>query len=211
MPPINEYHCSECDFALPTGWGGLMYVVDDEGNRIACPHPGETATVAHVLGKSPALPEELRKEVERSGGELTYELFLKWQFDPELNRFVNSRTGDNSDCVCRDCLHQFTADLDDETVKARRVEFLRFCATRLLADLAEAPRVELGSAEAEQRLARIRLLMEGRSGYGGAPKDERKCPECGSANVRTTLELVGKPCPKCTEGVIQEIWTGVIS
>ena len=211
MPGINEYICSECGFSLPTGWGGVMYVLDDEGKRIACPHPGETATVAHVLGKSSSLPEELRKEVERSGGELTYDLYLKWQSDPEVMRFVNSRTGDNSDCVCRDCLHQFTADLDDETVKARRAEMDKRALMDWLPAHGYDPRSKASLAEAVKRLPRLKLFLERKFGYGGAPKDERKCPACGSANVRTALELVGEPCAKCREGVIHEVWTGRIS
>jgi len=42
-------------------------------------------------------------------------------------------------------------------------------------------------------------------------KDKRECPECKSKNVKTELELVGETCPKCKEGVIEEIWTGAIS
>ena len=42
-------------------------------------------------------------------------------------------------------------------------------------------------------------------------KDERECPKCGSNNVKTAFELIGKPCPKCKEGTIEEIETGKIS
>ena len=42
-------------------------------------------------------------------------------------------------------------------------------------------------------------------------KDKRECPKCKSKNVKTELELVGEVCPKCNEGVIEEIWTGAIS
>jgi hypothetical protein len=42
-------------------------------------------------------------------------------------------------------------------------------------------------------------------------KDERECPRCKAKNVKTELEIVGEPCPKCKEGVIEEIWTGAIS
>ncbi len=43
------------------------------------------------------------------------------------------------------------------------------------------------------------------------PKDERKCPKCGSRNVRTVFEMIGKPCPRCKEGIIEEIETGIIA
>ena len=42
-------------------------------------------------------------------------------------------------------------------------------------------------------------------------KDKRQCPKCKSKNVKTELEMVGQPCPKCKEGIIEEIWTGAIS
>jgi len=42
-------------------------------------------------------------------------------------------------------------------------------------------------------------------------KDKRECPKCHSKNVKTELEMVGQTCPKCNEGVIEEIWTGAIS
>ena len=42
-------------------------------------------------------------------------------------------------------------------------------------------------------------------------KDERKCPKYGSKSVKTVFELIGKPCPTCKEGTIEEIETGKIS
>jgi predicted RNA-binding Zn-ribbon protein involved in translation (DUF1610 family) len=42
-------------------------------------------------------------------------------------------------------------------------------------------------------------------------KDKRQCPKCKSTNVKTELELVGQTCPKCKEGVIEEVWTERIS
>ena len=42
-------------------------------------------------------------------------------------------------------------------------------------------------------------------------KDRRECPKCKSKNVKTELEMVGETCPKCKEGVIEEIWTGAVS
>ena len=42
-------------------------------------------------------------------------------------------------------------------------------------------------------------------------KDKRECPECKSKNVKMELEMVGEPCPKCKEGIIEEIYTGAMS
>jgi hypothetical protein len=58
-----------------------MYVVDKDGRRVNCPHPGEMYTVIRVLGPNPS--EEL----------------------------INHRTGFNSYCVCYNCLKKFELDL----------------------------------------------------------------------------------------------------
>lgn len=34
-------------------------------------------------------------------------------------------------------------------------------------------------------------------------RDARRCPDCASERVCATLELVGKPCPKCNDGIIE--------
>jgi rubredoxin len=49
--------------------------------------------------------------------------------------------------------------------------------------------------------------------FRGEPqvKDERRCPRCGSANVKTAFELIGKKCPRCKVGVIEEIETGIMA
>jgi DNA-directed RNA polymerase subunit RPC12/RpoP len=81
MPPINDFKCDKCGFQLPSGWGGYMYVTDQTGKRIVCPHPCEFATVYQVLGAN--APREL----------------------------IQQRTGFNSDCLCLDCLKEFNIDL----------------------------------------------------------------------------------------------------
>jgi len=87
MPPIRDYHCDTCDFSLPSGWGGYVYVVDDEGERVTCRHPGEQFTIDRVLGED--TDEATREE----------------------------RTGFNSHCVCRDCLAQFELDVERDPVR----------------------------------------------------------------------------------------------
>jgi predicted Zn-ribbon and HTH transcriptional regulator len=42
-------------------------------------------------------------------------------------------------------------------------------------------------------------------------KDERRCPRCGSTNVKTVFELIGEKCPICKVGVIEEIETGIVA
>jgi len=42
-------------------------------------------------------------------------------------------------------------------------------------------------------------------------KDKRECPQCESECVKTEIEIVGENCPKCNEGIVERIWTGLIS
>ncbi len=57
MPPIGEFRCSACAFALPIG--RLLYVVNAAGERVKAPHPLEFAILQNVFGRQPA-PEETR-------------------------------------------------------------------------------------------------------------------------------------------------------
>jgi hypothetical protein len=81
MPPIDEFKCNKCDFSLPRGWGGYMYVLSENGERLVCPHPAEYSKIKQVLGHIPSEEE------------------------------IKQKTGFNSYCVCLDCLHQFELDL----------------------------------------------------------------------------------------------------
>ncbi len=85
MPKIYQFGCNKCDFRLPGGWGGIMYVTDDDGKRIICSHPGEMYTVYSVIGQ-----------------DATHEECM-------------NRTGFLSNCYCSDCLHQFSLDLERDT------------------------------------------------------------------------------------------------
>ena len=119
-----------------------MYVEDDSGRRIPCPHPCEWETVIKVLGKNAS--KDLVKE----------------------------RIGYNSDCVCLDCLRFSQLDLGDDE----------------------------------------KTCLSWRYYYGAVrQKDQRRCPHCGSPNVKTVVELVDQPCPRCKEGIIRPISTGIMS
>ena len=34
-------------------------------------------------------------------------------------------------------------------------------------------------------------------------RDRRTCPSCGSGDVRSVHELIGKPCPRCEVGIVE--------
>jgi hypothetical protein len=61
-----------------------MYVTDQTGKRIKCPHPHEFWTVAEVLRAEATRTEEL----------------------------IEQRTGFNSYCLCLDCLANLEIDLE---------------------------------------------------------------------------------------------------
>ena len=135
MPPIYEHHCDTCEFTMPSGWGGYMYVqakicatcgeliheiedfcvgcgartetVDTAGyERITCTHPLEHKEVERVLGANPS--EEKR----------------------------NNRTGFNSHCVCRDCLSQCELDVERDKRQCPDCESPR---VRTLDELVDEP------------------------------------------------------------------------
>lgn len=118
MPLIYYYRCDRCNLALPTGWGGNMYVTDRNGERIACHHPCETLITENVLRESfPELAEELKSRwsilafARRMGARIRATLTGRPQpFD--IDAFVASRRGFNTDCLCRACLKQFPLDLE---------------------------------------------------------------------------------------------------
>lgn len=84
MPQIFDFYCDNpaCEFELPSGWGGYMYAIDDDGERVTCPHPAEYATAREVIG------EEVN--------------------EAEFDR----RTGFNTYCYCPDCESQVDIDLN---------------------------------------------------------------------------------------------------
>ena len=78
-----------------------MYVLDGRGTRVICPHPGEEAEVARVLGvkekalRCPCEPNTTKKAKHHQ----------------EVFHLALTRTGFLSDCICHDCLAQFGLDL----------------------------------------------------------------------------------------------------
>ncbi|MFW6149726.1 MAG: hypothetical protein ACOC6D_07700 [Atribacterota bacterium] len=105
MPPYNAYKCSQCGFELPTGWGGHMYVENDNGERIACPHPREYEKAVRVLG--------IDEEVLGIGSPFS-ESFKKRSLTEDEKALLEAKTGFNSYCLCLDCLSQFELDLGDD-------------------------------------------------------------------------------------------------
>lgn len=81
MPQFRSYLCDRCDYRPHANFGDVMYVLDNDNNRVICPHPREFKKVYEVLGGN-ASEEE-----------------------------ISQNTGDLSDCVCVECLTIVQLDL----------------------------------------------------------------------------------------------------
>lgn len=93
---IYNLKCDSCDFHVDTGTGQVMYVTDDGGKRIVCPHPLEFRTVRKVLG-------------EHAGDE----------------RLLEERTGFLQMWVCLDCLSRHRLDLERDEHKCDQCGSMR--------------------------------------------------------------------------------------
>lgn len=81
------------------------------------------------------------------------------------------------------------------------------------------------SKKRRKRYEQVKQLLKDRTGFNSfciclsckkgialdMHKEKRQCPACGSSSVKTILELVGRTCPLCRAGRIQEIETGAES
>jgi len=86
-----------------------MYVLDDTGQRVICPHPGEYFVAGLVLGFS---------RDEAAAAHLHVDLVKKWWWSPRKRRefeervkLLISHTGFLTDMVCCDCQSEFSIDL----------------------------------------------------------------------------------------------------
>jgi predicted RNA-binding Zn-ribbon protein involved in translation (DUF1610 family) len=107
------------------------------------------------------------------------------------------RVGFNSYCLCLQCLQQFEADLRDEFSNSWRFHYNSPSGHIILNSIKKL--VSINEMCIPNHVWK-KMTKEW-------AKDERKCPSCGSNNIKTELELVGESCPMCREGLIEEIPT----
>lgn len=105
MPPIYRIVCDTCGERYATGWGSIMYVADDHGERIICSHPGEKFTIAHVLRLSEREREWMWFGFPR------WMKILRGRRVKEIECLVKERVGTLSYCVCCNCCETFSLDL----------------------------------------------------------------------------------------------------
>lgn len=111
MPPIYRIVCDTCGKEYSLGWGSVMYVADDNGERIICPHPVERFAIADVLKLS-----EIEREWMWFGFPWWIKVFRR-QRVREIKGLVKERLGILSNCVCRNCCKTFSLDLVRDELK----------------------------------------------------------------------------------------------
>ena len=207
---IVDYCCPLCRFQIGRGWGGCLYIEDEQGVRVNCPHPSEDAAIRDVVRRDSRL--------RVGNGEW-------WEPDKvcEVASVVYARLGFESDCVCGDCLHVFRADFG-ELAKGIRLHFAvvgagyaceapcrewrqTFVESSTQADSEDMHRFMMDD-EAERQVTQ---LLRKRTPNRPTRKDELQCPKCSSRDVATVRAIVGTACPKCGDGVVEAVWTGMIS
>jgi hypothetical protein len=91
---ITTIECSNCGASFPSGQGGYLYALSDEGERILCPHPGEGVTIKRVTG-------------------------MDWE-----EAGAAGRVGFIRYCMCFSCGYQFELDLDRDIKQCPKCEAL---------------------------------------------------------------------------------------
>ena len=108
MPALRSYKCNHCDFKLYSGWGGHVYVEDDNGKRVVCGHPNEDRIIEEVLNLEPGLLVKMKFHKPS----LFWSKKRRNQYN-EIKNLVIERTGFNSICFCPACKNNFHLDLGE--------------------------------------------------------------------------------------------------
>ncbi|MBC8277015.1 MAG: hypothetical protein H8E46_02200 [FCB group bacterium] len=181
MPPINIYKCDNCSIKLHEGWGGYLYVVDNNGNRIECLHPSEMSKIDSVLSKELTIPNNnfgspfCRIESPKWWWSKNRKNKFKEQQAEQLRQeaeyylLLQERIGFNSAMVCLHCKETFYLDIG---------------------------------------VARESLLFLGFHFVSTRDADNMVCPKCGLMKVLPVNELCGEICPICEIGRIVAIFAG---
>jgi ssDNA-binding Zn-finger/Zn-ribbon topoisomerase 1 len=118
MPAIDRFKCDSCDFEMPAGWGGYIYVTDGDRKRVGCRHPTESSTIAKVIS---GIDPQYEAEMKIYSSHLLYGWNLmkrRWKarrrreaVPLDIRVIINSRIGLSAYCICRRCLSQLNMDL----------------------------------------------------------------------------------------------------
>jgi hypothetical protein len=117
MPLINIYKCSKCQKVLHEGWGGYQYVENEDGERVCCPHPIEDYTICDVLHITPDEFLAISPPSYMTQTELVVRKLVTWWWSwarmARMKKLVETRTGFNSNCICKVCLRDSCLDIGD--------------------------------------------------------------------------------------------------
>lgn len=104
MPKLFSSVCNLCDFKTSINSGGRMYVRDESGDKVVCPHPVEHHTIAKVLGVN---TDEVLAWLQHDFDKLTEETKNK----------LDASVGTQFQYVCFDCLAENFIDKKTEALQ----------------------------------------------------------------------------------------------
>jgi len=107
MARLYSIKCNKCDFETSASSGGVMYVLDESGKKVICPHPLEYYTIAEVLkiSKDEAFAW-LQKEDEK--------------ISEETKKKIEDNIGMNFQYVCLDCYSENFLDKKRDELRCAR-------------------------------------------------------------------------------------------
>lgn len=104
MPAMFVSQCNKCGFKTSMSSGGYMYALDENGNKVICPHPGEASVMSKVL----EIPRE----------EATIFILGKYEkLSKETKEKIRARLGRNFQHICLDCLAEVFLDKKRDEIK----------------------------------------------------------------------------------------------
>lgn len=104
MPNLYSSKCNKCDFETSISSGASMYVLDESGKKVICPHPLEDYTIAKVLKIS---KEEAFAWLQKEDGKIS----------KETKKKIEDNIGINLQYICLDCYSENFLDKKRDELK----------------------------------------------------------------------------------------------
>lgn len=123
MPALFTSKCNKCDFQTSTSSGGVMYVRDEKGNKVICPHPLEDDKISEVLN----IPRD---------DAFAWITGKTENISKETKEKIKSRVGMNYQYICTDCFSEVFIDPKKDEMKCSKCGSANL---KYVADLANKP------------------------------------------------------------------------
>lgn len=107
MPKLYFSKCTKCDFETSVSSGGHIYVLDESGNKVVCPHPIEYHTIANIL--------KISKEDAVAWLQRNYE-----KISEETRKKIDHGVGINLQHICMDCYSESFLDRKRDEMKCNK-------------------------------------------------------------------------------------------